>query len=683
MQPTATFFMACSRWMLVLALSLTAAVAVATPVTAPEDSTARQELFQARLDAVKELQQKDTAALRERLDWLDKRIEIELTQNGQAVDRFGVIAGILGTIVTLLLTLIGTAAYFSVKRKTKAEAEKTAKHWFETHSAELEREIERLRVSAEQGCVTIDTHVQTCVDTADEANEVIKRRQKEIDHHASEVISRVPNINAEDAAVLYQRAAELREKPEASYSYEDWNTRAHAASSSGKPEEAGYMWGLAAAIPNAGAEKVAIALFNRGVTLGPLGHLEEAVKALDEVVTRFGQDPSKFLKELVAKALVNKAVTLGKNNLHDDEIKVYDEVVNRFGEENSLGLRVQVARALVSKGVALGNLTLRNDEIKAYDEVVNRYGQDRAPALREQVAMALVNKGVAQGKLAPSEDESKLFDEVVSRYGNDPAPSLRKLVASALFNKGCALERLGRSEDENNTFDELVDRFRQDQAPITRELVAKALVNRGSSMAKLGQYADEIKLYDDVVACYGQDPEQGLRETVSRALYNKGVALRQLGQNDDAIKVFRDVVACYGQDTAPGLREAIADSLNGIGFAMLLQAKKVWTSDPNTARANLVSAQENLERAMTYMSKPSGMILGNQAYVAWLLGDAASSETLFKSALAAKEHGGKALYDGTLEDLAKHPIAEDEGFRSLVERLWEEHGKNVGESASN
>ncbi len=682
MQPTATFFMACSRWMLVLALSLTAAVAVATPVSTSEEMATQKELLQARLEAVKELQQKDSAFLRERLDAqdksiaaLDRRMESQLTQTGQAVDRFGIIAGVLGTIVTILLFGFGLLGYISVKRRTKTEAEKAAKHWFEAHSAELEREIERLRVSADQGCETIGTHVQTVSDTAEKAREVIDRRQKDFDYQATDANSRVPKFNAEELAVLIKRSAELREKPEASYSFEDWNTRAHAASSSGNKEEACYLWGLAAAIPSAGAEKVAIALFNRGVTLGPLGRLKEAAEALDKVVTLVGHDPAKSLRELVARALVNKALTVAKLNLNDDAIKVCDEVVDRFGEDPAPGLRVQVARALVNKGVSLGNRNLRGDEIKVYDEVVNRYGQDPNPALREQVASALVNKGVAQGKLDPKDDECKLFDAVVDRYGQDSTPRLREIVASALFNKGCAMERLGRSEDEIKSFDELVARYRDDPAPIARELVARALVNKGDAMGKLERYEDEIKLYDDMVACYGKDSAQGLRVVVARALYNKSVALKQLGYNEEAIQVLHEVVDRYGQETDLSYREAVAEALNGIGFAKLLQAKEAWSSDPEVARAHLETARENLERAATYTPKPSGMILGNHAYVAWLLGDAAGSETLFQSALAAKEHGGKAIYDGTLEDLTKHPIAEDAGFRALVEHLWKEHGE--------
>jgi len=392
MKPTTTYFNGIYA-MLVLALSLTAAVAVATPVTTPEDSTAWQELFQARLEAVKELQQKDIAALRERLDGLDKRIESQLTQNGQAVDRFGIIAGVLGTIVTLLLTLIGAAAYFSVKRKTKAEAEKAAKHWFDAHSAELEQEIEGLCKAAAQAHESMTSEVQGVSKHAQDVHEAIEREQRNIVSPADNNSLICETTRGNDAIVIHNQAEELRKKPEASYSFDDWNTRAFAAYNAGDLDQAVYRWGHAAAVPGAGAANVARALFSKGVVYGKLGRGEEEIRAYGEVVELLGEKPTPSLSIQVANALINKGVALGKLGRGEEEIKVYNEVVERLGENPAPTLRERVANALYNKGVALRQLGREEEAIKAYEEVVERFGKDSAPALREQVAMAFYGIG--------------------------------------------------------------------------------------------------------------------------------------------------------------------------------------------------------------------------------------------------------------------------------------------------
>jgi hypothetical protein len=63
------------------------------------------------------------------------------------------------------------------------------------------------------------------------------------------------------------------------------------------------------------------------------------------------------------------------------------------------------------------------------------------------------------------------------------------------------------------------------------------------------------------------------------------------------------------------------------------------------------------------------MILGNQAYTLFLLDRTAESEPVLTKALTL---GGQALYDGELADSHVQPLPEDEGFRILLDRLWQE-----------
>lgn len=677
MRPTATFPMSCARWTLVLAFYLTAGVAVATPVSPIEDSTAQKELFQARLDAVKEMQQKDINFLRERMEaqdrtiaTLERRMESQLTQTGQAVDRFGVIAGILGTIVTLLLALVGAVAYFSVKRKTKIEAEKAARHWFETHSATLEQEIMRLRCFADQGCRDIDQHVDRVSNSAKKAQEVIEDRRDDFSRLAGEIDSRQSVFTENEMTVLRERDAELRKVPEASYSFDDWNTRAHAAYEAKHYMEASMLWEQAAAIPNAGAEKVAQVLVNKGVALRQLEREEESLKAYDEVVERFEKDPAPAIRVQVARALVYKGVALSQFERQEEAISAYNGVVERFGKDTAPVIREQIANALFNKGNALGQFKRGEEAIEAYDEVVERFDKDAAPAIRVQVANAFVNKGVTLGQLDRAEEAINAWSEVVKRFGKDTSPTIFSPVAAALFNKGNELGRLDRGMEAIQAYDEMVKRFGKNPAPAFCEHVAKALVNKGNALERLDRVKDAIKEWEEVVKRFGEDPAPALREQVALAFIFKGSALIQLKHEEEAINAWSEVVKRFGEDPAPALRDQVANALNGLGFMKLLEAKKAWTLEPDAARAHLESARENLERAATYTSKPSGMILANHAYVAWLMGDAPLAETLFQSALTAEEDGGKELYEESLKDIDKHPIAEDAGFRVLVERLW-------------
>ncbi|HEY8693730.1 MAG TPA: hypothetical protein VIR57_13435, partial [Chloroflexota bacterium] len=124
---------------------------------------------------------------------------------------------------------------------------------------------------------------------------------------------------------------------------------------------------------------VAVALGNKGVTLGELGRSEDAMAVYDEIVARFGDRTEAGVAEQVARALAYKGVTLGELGRPEDEMAVYDEVVVRFGDRTEAGIAELVARALAYKGVTLGELGRPEDAMAVYDEVVVRFG-DRTEA---------------------------------------------------------------------------------------------------------------------------------------------------------------------------------------------------------------------------------------------------------------------------------------------------------------
>ena len=64
----------------------------------------------------------------------------------------------------------------------------------------------------------------------------------------------------------------------------------------------------------------------------------------DEVVARFGGDPTPEMREQVAKALVNKALTLGQLERLEQELAAYDDVVARFGEDPRIREELSWAR---------------------------------------------------------------------------------------------------------------------------------------------------------------------------------------------------------------------------------------------------------------------------------------------------------------------------------------------------
>ncbi|MBO9679244.1 MAG: hypothetical protein J7556_13470 [Acidovorax sp.] len=444
-----------------------------------DDLNAFKELQQSKLEAQKELQVKDIEAVRQQITAVDKRVDDQLAQLGQSIDRFGILTTLLSVGITILLVLGGFLGYRNAKSEAKEAASDaagaSAKEWFDKQANQLRETIEAMEQKAAQLHVEMDEHAQGVQAHAADVAIALNTAQESI----GKTWAQIPSALDESTKVLAQRDRELKASNEDSYSFDDWNTRAHAAYTSGAMEDAAYFWLKAARVANAGAASVAKVLVNRGITQGQLSQSEAAMATYDEVLRRFGDSAEPALRKQVAMALVNKGSTQGQLNQNEAATATYDEVLRRFGDSAEPALRKQVAMALVHKGIAQGQLNQNEAAMATYDEVLRRFGEAAEPALRKQVAMALVNKGGTQGRLNQNEAAMATYDEVLRRFGDSAEPALRKQVAMALVNKGITQGRLNQNEAAMATYDEVLRRFGDSAEPALRKQVARALVNKG------------------------------------------------------------------------------------------------------------------------------------------------------------------------------------------------------------
>jgi tetratricopeptide (TPR) repeat protein len=306
-------------------------------------------------------------------------------------------------------------------------------------------------------------------------------------------------------------------------------------------------------------EVVALAGFDLGVVRGDLGRSEDAVRAYEQVVARFGDATEPGLREHVAKALVGKGVSLRALRRFEDELGAYNEVVARFGDATEPALlRELVARALFTRGARLGDLERFEEAVGVYDEVVERFGEASEPAVREQVAFALLGKGLRLGSLERPDEAVGAYDELVARFGDAAEPQLQELAAGALLAKGISLEALARPEEAVGVYDEVVARFGDATEPGLREPVARALAAKSDNLGARGRFEDELNVYDEMVARFGDATEPRLRELVAHALDAKAARLVTLRRFKEAIGIYEEVVTRFDHATEPALRQLVA-----------------------------------------------------------------------------------------------------------------------------
>ncbi|MBO6036246.1 MAG: hypothetical protein J6P38_04105, partial [Acetobacter sp.] len=107
------------------------------------------------------------------------------------------------------------------------------------------------------------------------------------------------------------------------------------------------------------------------------------------------------LKEHIAKAFFKKMETLSKLERQAEIPSVYDEMVCRFGEDNTPFIRKYLAQALYEKASYFGHLAEKENSLAAYyalalyDELLQKFGNETDTIIKQKVARAKVAWAIA------------------------------------------------------------------------------------------------------------------------------------------------------------------------------------------------------------------------------------------------------------------------------------------------
>lgn len=133
---------------LLLASAAIAQAATTSSVASDNELNAFKELQQSKWEAQKELQSKDIEAVRQQIAAVDKRVDDQLAQLGQSVDRFGMVISVLGIAITVLLVSVGLLGYRNAQSDAKQAATDAAKNsaeeWLKSNTTNLNAQIETL-----------------------------------------------------------------------------------------------------------------------------------------------------------------------------------------------------------------------------------------------------------------------------------------------------------------------------------------------------------------------------------------------------------------------------------------------------------------------------------------------------------------------------------------------------------
>lgn len=382
-----------------------------------------------KFEAIRDIQQK---AVVEIPTTVSKLIDTQ----GKTIDAFDkriadlnlyiALASIIITVLAIFATFVGYSAAAS-------KAKKIAEDWFKENENGL---LARLKI-LETDLANKASLAHSAIDVAKQS--VIDKGAEVTKNMTLNTLDATTKVSADDKTSLTAADTALKDKPESQYTFNDWNTRAHAAYANGSFVLAANFWDQASQTSEATDEQIAKVILNKSVAHLDAKQSEKAIESSEEVIKRYNTSTQTKLLEIVAGALVNKGLGLSQLKQSEKAIQSCDEVISRFGESTLPKLQDTVAIALRNKGLNFIDLKQAEKAIECYEEVTNRFGESTLPKLQGIVARAFVSKGHAFRQLKQVEKAIESYDEVITRLRTSTLPALQAIFAGAYNSKGFLL----------------------------------------------------------------------------------------------------------------------------------------------------------------------------------------------------------------------------------------------------
>ena len=360
-------------------------------------------------------------------------------------------------------------------------------------------------------------------------------------------------------------------------------------------------------------EKVATAMSNKGFVLGSMYRYEAAITAYDLLIELFGQQKEVKILEKVAAAMSNKGIVLGSMNRYEEKIATYDSLIELFGQRTEVKILEKVAAAMFNKGVTLGSMNRYEAAIAAYDALIELFRQRQETEILEKVAAAMFNKGVTLGSMNRPEKEIAAYDSLIELFGQRTEVKILEKVAAAMSNKGLVLGSMNRYEAAITAYDSLIELFGQRKEVKILEKVAAAIINKGLAFGSMNRYEEEIATYDALIELFGQRKEVKILEKVAAAIINKGLAFGSMNRYEEEIATYDALIELFGQRKEVKILEKIAAAMFNKGLAfgsMSLSEKEIAAYDSLIELFGQRTEVKILENVAAAMSN-KGVTLGS------------------------------------------------------------------------
>lgn len=297
--------------------------------------------------------------------------------------------------------------------------------------------------------------------------------------------------------------------------------------------------------------------------------LTRAYTFIKSAISGEAEEPSPAVRIHVIHALLGKAAVLeqplqeaaaafrARDDVADPDA-VYDNIVRRFGKDPSPAVRIEVIRALQTKARDLeqrrflGRMILEDNRVvygeshwkreairriaAVYGEIDRYFGKDKSPEVRREAALALMKRNRTLWRQEDIDADLAVYDDVNRRFGKNDA-EIRKAILDILFEAGRKTDADPMSL-ENRWWDTAIQWFGQDEHRYIRNRIIRIFDEKRHRLLRnaKGNYEAVLALYDEAARLFGEETN------LCVVLYWKALLLERQGNFDAAIALYDDII---------------------------------------------------------------------------------------------------------------------------------------------
>ncbi len=393
------------------------------------------------------------------------------------------------------------------------------------------------------------------------------------------------------------------------------------------------------------------------------GRHDDALRTCDETIAQLRPNNDRQSRIALSFALFRKQEVLRAQKRMDETIGPLHEIITLFAQYRDDALVELVLRAHLAMVGIHEQRGATSQALAEVEAAINLAQQHASNELGDLWVNALAKKSNLLAADKQWDHALACLEQLIEKLKHSPTLDAARVLCDTMLNQAVALDQLKRSQEATEIRAELIRRHGDSADEKIRQLVGVALYHRGKEFDH--QPEERLRLLDDVLQRL-EKVDKPLEHYKAVALTNKASYLEEVGQYAQSQQAGEEWLRQFRSSENEQIRDMKVEVLVNLSLSCWRHAKEyIQQGDQDAANALLEQAHTRIFEAL--QTAPENIfVLENAAYVLALQNRLDEARVHLQRALSID---AETVRSGALEDIASHPVPQDEVFRNLLDEL--------------